>query len=497
MGVTLKEEKKSGNFPLLAPPKTGVEFLSSSHMKISQDARSVNGSLYNSTFKQDYIPHVQYGKLSPHKPSQPADVMHKDARFFNDNRSVTVTTFLPRFALRSTLTGTPKQLQSTNFKMDRDTSKFNSFDTTHDSYFTPKDFDRNPAVRGRDMKMNEHIIVADREKEMNPKSDYRRFFKGHDTNSVRVNRIIKGSGPKGSTTIKGDKRLHGFDTTQEEHFTGQSQYRVKCLPAPGAGSNIPTGDETRFPSETTTHHDSFAEIKFEPFKYLKSDICGKLQKTNFRLTDHHTDNHAYNSTHGVSYTVKNLPVSRSAPAYHRNHSDLPKGDVSQGRNVDRLSMTTNRYYHGKAINFPKPTIVSGAEKRVFSKVVLGEPRLGSQFYDTTVDTTFTPLTLPDIIPQRHHRSYTSVPLSYYGRELTEPTSREDFKDPKQGKMIPNPAAISKLKDSHILPPVSNNYLFSTEHIEQFTPKSSKRYEIDGGKLQRSSVPLGTMIIKAN
>ena len=39
-------------------------------------------------------------------------------------------------------------------------------------------------------------------------------------------------------------------------------------------------------------------------------------------------------------------VARPKPGKHRNHSDFPEGDREPSRVADRVSLTTNRYYHG-------------------------------------------------------------------------------------------------------------------------------------------------------
>lgn len=53
--------------------------------------------------------------------------------------------------------------------------------------------------------------------------------------------------------------------------------------------------------------------------------------------------------------------------------------------------------------------------------------------------------------------------------------------------------ISQLKNSHIKAPLGKQMEFSTEHLDQFTDKDGKgRLQVDAGRLQKSSVPLGTL-----
>jgi len=46
--------------------------------------------------------------------------------------------------------------------------------------------------------------------------------------------------------------------------------------------------------------------------------------------------------------------------------------------------------------------------------------------------------------------------------------------------------------SHILPPLSGPQKHSTTHQVTFTPKEADRYSYDAGRLQKSSVPIGTL-----
>ena len=70
--------------------------------------------------------------------------------------------------------------------------------------------------------------------------------------------------------------------------------------------------------------------------------------------------------------------------------------------------------------------------------------------------------------------------------------RSDYKNPCQGKLVPNEAAVSRIRDSHIRPPIHGTYFAKSENQDQFYPKETDRVPIDGGKLQRSTVPLGTL-----
>lgn len=74
------------------------------------------------------------------------------------------------------------------------------------------------------------------------------------------------------------------------------------------------------------------------------------------------------------------------------------------------------------------------------------------------------------------------------------TAFSSYQDPNQLRMEVNPLAIDRLKKTSIHAPLGNSREFTTEHLDQYIPKHSGKVMVDSGKLQRSTVPLGTMKI---
>ncbi len=62
----------------------------------------------------------------------------------------------------------------------------------------------------------------------------------------------------------------------------------------------------------------------------------------------------------------------------------------------------------------RPHIVSGAKFRTRSQVVFGEPTLGDQFYETTTNSTFKPMSVPYKSSRSDNNTRSAVPLHYYG-----------------------------------------------------------------------------------
>lgn len=161
-------------------PRTGQDFLESTSFQISQDEILTNQKM-NSIFKTDYPPYGHYGRSEGAKPPPLSEVMHKDPQFFNERESETTTSFEARHATKPELVGASGKLRLTNFKMDRDLNKFKSFETVHNSYFTPKMADTYKRFTTPTAQQS-HIPQGDKEKEPQPLTDYRDRFQGHDTN---------------------------------------------------------------------------------------------------------------------------------------------------------------------------------------------------------------------------------------------------------------------------------------------------------------------------
>lgn len=473
-------------------PQVGTDFLASSHFQIAQDPWATHPAM-KTTFNKDYTPHNITGRPAAAKPPAPAWLMHKDDRHFNTKRSETVKAYEYTPMAKPKLENAQETLQKTNFKMDCDLKKFDTFHTTHNTYYPVHNSESYILDKPKQEPMKSYVPQGDREKAPQPMSDYRDRYRGHDTSKVIVSKA-ESQHTGGPPTITGDGRLHQYAPTMSEAFQGRWLPKIAQLPAP-RGTNIPQGDREKEVTAKTTQQDSYPERDMTGFKpYSKDAVTGKLQLTNFRLDDGQKTWDTYQSTAADSYTVKNDFVRRSNPDKHRNQSDFPEGDLDPGRVADRVNMTTSRYYHGEFPSWFRNKIESGADKRTKSNVWFGEPQLAQDFYDTTMEEEFNPKTVPYSY-KRGDGQKSIIPLDYYGNELTQPTTWSDFQNPKQGKLIPNPEAIDNLRKTHIKPPLKGERDFATTHNLQFTPKAYSRHTIsEPGKLQRSSVPLGTLQI---
>lgn len=471
-------------------PKTGQAFLESTSFKIGQDELLTNNRM-NSIFKSDFPPYGAYGRTQGAKPPPLSEVMHRDQSFFNERESETTKSFEYRHLAKPEIQGASGKLRVTNFKMDRDLNKFNVFETVHNSYFTPKMADTYNRVKAPTIRES-YIPQGDKEKELMPLTDYRDRYKGHDTRehkTIRAKSMHEGGPP----TIKGDGRTSNFNTTHNDTFMGEYEKPVQTLPVPPS-YNVPVGDPNKVVERETTMNASFQDVSNQNQRqqYSVEEVSRVLNQTNFKQQDGHYKWNDYRSTALASYMPASVPVERYRPNKHRNHSDFPEGDMDPSRTNDRVSLTTNRFYHGNPPRGLHNSIVSGANLRTKSNVWFGEPPLGGSFYNTTNAGTFAAKTVPYSYNRSSFHKDSDIPLDYYKNERNHTTSYTDYQNPRQARTAPNPVAINNISRSHIMPPLRNSGFFTTTHNDTFTPKRADKYSYDAGRLQKSSVPLGTM-----
>ena len=126
-------------FHKITQPKTGTDFLASSHFKIGLEPKWLaheDPLAYRSTFKKDYPPQPLTCTVISQLPP-PAEIMHNDPRIADHHCSVTRNHFEPKSFSKQGYGNITYSLTKTNFKMDAD-KKIKSFRTTHDDYFSPK-----------------------------------------------------------------------------------------------------------------------------------------------------------------------------------------------------------------------------------------------------------------------------------------------------------------------------------------------------------------------
>ncbi|KAK3709148.1 hypothetical protein QZH41_018064, partial [Actinostola sp. cb2023] len=272
----------------ITSPKTGTQFLASSHFQISNDSRwgpSHDPEAYKSIFKKDYPP-LPLTKRDRIASPKPAGIMHYDHRY-GDNTSLTKSHFVEK-PLTKRAQGDSYALRKTNFKADSD-EKLKSFQTTHKEYFPVRPLHEAKVMPSTSKTewMRSYIPQGDKEKELLPQSDYKSRFLGEQGTSGPV--FAKGD-QSGRLTITGDPRTQNgqFVTTAKTEFIKRYLPKQKLDPSLFAGgSNIPQGDQEKCTFTTSTQQASFPQRRisreFEPFN--KREAVKKLRQTTFQLGD--------------------------------------------------------------------------------------------------------------------------------------------------------------------------------------------------------------------
>lgn len=259
------------------------------------------------------------------------------------------------------------------------------------------------------------------------------------------------------------------------------------------GSSIPQGDQEKCNYSTSTQQESFQRPTFKDFTtFDREEAVDKLRRSTFKLGDRRVPGHLGTTT-AESYPVRVMTDKNLSSNLDMGKSSFPEGDRDPLRAHERVSVTTNDIFYGKPAVGLRNKIVDGSHLRTESHVDLGAAR-GAHFYETSMKSDFTAVTAPYKKADPGMPTSSSIPLDYYsGAPITMPTSWSDFPS-RAGvpKLIPNPLAVDNLKKSHIQPPIPGEREFSTTHQRTYTPKKTSRRSVDSGRLQRSSIPLGTL-----
>lgn len=267
---------------LIPAQLTGQEFLSSSHVKIGNDARYIQGC-WDSTFDSHFKPPT--GKLRPEAalPPLPARFMHGDDgkidRVVSETREA--------YHKKSRISNSQNQdkysaLYKTNFKPNSD-RRIDGFNTTHDFFFRPKHVSRpiqNSQLAAR--WAGSSFPQGDKEKADVPMSVYHSGFVGHDTSKLKTDRA-KPQHWGGVPTIKGDK-LGRFCTTHNDTYHGITNQRPASFPK-HYWSTIPEGDKQKVMEMSTTMRKAFTPQTSDYSPQDSNKSYQKLFKTNFTQRD--------------------------------------------------------------------------------------------------------------------------------------------------------------------------------------------------------------------
>ncbi|XP_022100861.1 uncharacterized protein LOC110984724 [Acanthaster planci] len=467
----------------------GKDFLAASHFRIGNDKRLSRSALRRSTFTKDYVAHEHYGREAASDPPPPADVMHRDPYEGSQTTTESNAAFTGR-----TLPKVPMclKLNKTNFKMDSD-NRVDSFHTTHASHYYPKPLSMSFPL---DNAMKSYVPQGDKDKEKMPQSDYRDNFLGHDTRVVKVERApCMHDG--GQSTIRGEDRTHKqFATSTGEQFLGRYLPYVPVKPDL-LGSNIPKGDQEKLVHQDTTQLLSYPKPGTANYRvYRRDQALTRLGDTNYKA-GHAKKYDKFETTAAQSFQLDQMPALTEKIPYDSNASSFPEGDRDPQRVKARVTTTNYTFYHKQPPGSFRNDIIKGANKLTASRVAFGVPSQCSAYYSTTQTDDYKTFHIPVQRVAGHGTIQSQVPLDYYGngKEVNTSTTKDDFPSWRDVPLHEvSKEALAKLRRSNITPPLHADREFNTTHLTSYTAKRVDRYQYDSGKLQRSSVPLGTMTI---
>jgi len=471
-------------------PKTGIEFLASSHFEIGKEPKwlsPTDPNAYKSTFQSDY-PQRKLGRIGLANITPPALIMHKDDSIC-DQTSLTRKQFTNPGQRDVTHTG--KSLTKTNFKMDRD-DRIKTFLTTSDKYYQPPCVEKlNMKSLNTEFKMESHIPQGDKGKVCWPQSDYKSNFIRKSL--TRRKKIINDT-MFGPNTIKGDLRSHGcsemFNTSSRREFPVRHEHQIALVPEDiqYPKTHIPSGDNI---SHDSTHQNSFrGQFPSISAPFDRKKALSELQKTTFRNGDERLVD--FRTTTDERYRY-NIPTNITPfEKLDMGKSSFPEGDKDPIRSVQRIRSTVNRSDYKSPPKDYHNYIVDGSKIQNVSSVTFGNDT--NKHYQTTMETNYSVIENGKFQRIQKDTTHSSIPLNYYGNVVSNSSYRIDYLPRHDVKKLRlNALALNNLRQSHIGVPIHGLKSFSTTHSDTFTLKSIPRPKnIDVGRLQKSSIPIGTL-----
>lgn len=465
----------------IPPIKTGIEFLASSHFHIGNENRWFSKKdplAYKSTFKNDYTTQ-NIRKHGPVRIPPPSEIMHKDNRML-DQCSVTRQQFVPKVVQDDNYF--KNSLTKTNFKMDRD-DRIEAFETTHGVYYTAKTLAKKDELSNL---MESHICHGDIWKEKWPESSYRQDFqsKPFSRRLETFNNTFADAKP-----IQGDPRSHGceemFNTSSRLFFPVHSRKEKIVVPnsTKYPQTTLPCGDKLPLLS---THQESFKD-KFEVSAAIfdRDKALSNLQRTTFKIGDNRLD--CFQTTTDDCYTFKQRGDSSTMRKLSISKSNVPEVCTDSLAAMSSINRTD---YTAPPRDY-RCHIVDGSNLHTISDISFGNSLKPS--YKTTMDTSF-PFKVSKYKRVCADRSHSSIPLKFYDNAPTSSSYRLEYL-PKKGvkKLVPSAAGLENLVKSHFSEPISNIREFKSTHSDTYRPKQRVDVQLDVSSLQRSSVPIGTLL----
>ncbi|NWX51429.1 TEX45 protein, partial [Steatornis caripensis] len=330
-------------------------------------------------------------------------------------------------------------------------------------------------------KWKDDVPRGDREKTRLLPSIYTTSYPGHEIRpAARPWLSRRGCVP----TIAGDGQSY-YNTSYQTQFKGEWNPRAKLSEK---GTSVKLGDARSSGSVSEQKHAYRALERRTHRVYDKERAASQIYHTNLRLGDGRT---RFSTLTSELFPVHRLePVTTVRP--NKYASSIPRGDEDPERNKALATTTITKLSYPEAGRWnlaPKPDLLPQKHRR---QICLGDGYSGSRSFSTTQQADYQPPCQSQRVTadSKSHRE-SHIPFNYHNESPVTTTQAMLVPHTQQKRQL-SEDTLQQIKCSHLGLPWRTPDLFSTEHKDEFTPKSRSPTEIQKPNCQVSSVSLGTL-----
>ncbi|NWW86093.1 TEX45 protein, partial [Rhynochetos jubatus] len=463
----------AGATPLIPAPLKGLSFLKASHVKLG-DERWARGVAHQPYSHSQHPPFWGIHKPAPAPRPLSGKVLNPSGYVGGEACSETRLAF-PERPVQPVAPVVPRQ---SNICMHADPRPSVLTSETKERFPCPHTPLQRPSP-ATDKKWKDCIPCGDREKIGPPPSVYTSSYPAH-----KLQPSARPGHKGGVPPIIGDRQSY-YSTSYQAQFEGD--WTPPAKPIEKLTSSIKFGDLGSSGSTSEQKHAYIAPKGRTHSVYDKERAACHIYQTNLQLGDGCTRFSTLTSEHFPVHKIE--PVILAPATQHV--SSILRGDEDPERNQAWATTTTQLSYpeDGRWNLPPKPDSLLQKHQ---SNICLRDECSGIPFFSTTQQAHYEPPPWSQRVmadSKRHRESH--IPFDYHNANSVT-TTQAMLVPHKQQKQRPSEDMLQKIKYSHLGLPWSVQAQFSTEHKDEFTPKSGKPAEIQKANSQVSSVPLGNL-----
>ncbi|XP_012584989.1 PREDICTED: uncharacterized protein C19orf45 homolog [Condylura cristata] len=475
-----------------------MDFLKASHFMLGPDPRLNLGAMH-STSHRDFPSHPVATRSRPCQQLRSALFQLDRAWADKEQGSEAHRAFVPPLATeqwreqeRELARARTRDMQASHLHLHADARAGTGLPTVRSDYaWVELPARARERIRGARLIFDrDSVPPGDPAKLRIPPTTYQEQFPPHDSwpqlRTPRGNQscslsLSPSSG--GPNPLKWDQRGQDNETSYQRQF--------QALPSPPASmckrasSSVKMGDvKTGYGPVCSEQKQAYGPQGLPPDSYDKAKASANTHCVNIRPGDglfrHRTSmaDHFYAHEPGPSVL---------------HHDQTPPSHILEGNwRPGPGSLTTlTRFFHGQPPPATSPPSRHQPHEKLRTHVVLGEPALRSQFFQTSVGT--------DYCPPRTQQLVKALSLHLQHSNLPEGTGELDFQTTNQKMLKPHRTApasmteemLQRCKYSHMEPPLGRQHFLSTHYNDNFTFKYQGPVVLRADNSQESYVPLGT------